>query len=384
MEILRDNPELMDSLSGKLLVASLKGDLSYVTQLLEEGADPNISLPGIPSSKPLLTLLYEYPDLDLNLVRLFIMKGAKITSLDINIVLKSPNYLSIIRLLLDNEAIRMNDLIMTTLELYNVTRLKKILSELDDYKMNITDSIGNTTILMNVMERGRQRTCLEAVKLLLEYGADPNIQNYQGDTALIKACYHSPPSDVNMIKLLLNYGANPNIQNHKGENALIAACYYSDINAVKTLLSYSKKRINTNIQDNKGKTALMYAVERDYSSIVDLLLKDEYGTVTNIKDKRGRKAYDITYNNDIKRKLKTHEDRRVGIYADSIAELPGGPDIGRRIAEFLFGSKKKSVRKPRKSVRKNKSKKKSVKKSTKKNTKKKSIRKKSIRKKRVM
>lgn len=58
---------------------------------------------------------------------------------------------------------------------------------------------------------------LDQVKKCLEGGADPNLQmRSDGDTALHRAVEHLPQA----IPLLLQYAANPNIENRRGETAL--------------------------------------------------------------------------------------------------------------------------------------------------------------------
>jgi len=47
------------------------------------------------------------------------------------------------------------------------------------------------------------------VRLLLEHGADPNIQNEYGDTPLHKAAYNG---HVDVVKLLLEHGRRPKHQ----------------------------------------------------------------------------------------------------------------------------------------------------------------------------
>ena len=53
------------------------------------------------------------------------------------------------------------------------------------------------------------------VRALLEAGANPNIQNNRGDTALMVAIYEDP----SLIKLLIGFGADPTILNNNNDNA---------------------------------------------------------------------------------------------------------------------------------------------------------------------
>ena len=56
----------------------------------------------------------------------------------------------------------------------------------------------------------------KGVKFLLENGADPNIVNESGDTALIDAA----SGNLEIVRLLLTHGANPNAPSTCKDNAL--------------------------------------------------------------------------------------------------------------------------------------------------------------------
>ena len=51
----------------------------------------------------------------------------------------------------------------------------------------------------------------------MEHGANPNVQDASGDTALSFAVF---ANDLEMVKLLLNAGANPNLKNTSGLSAM--------------------------------------------------------------------------------------------------------------------------------------------------------------------
>ena len=63
---------------------------------------------------------------------------------------------------------------------------------------------------------------LEMVELLLQNGANPNIKNNEGVTALKSAC-EKGENNLEKIKLLLKYGANPAIRNKYGNTAYSSA-----------------------------------------------------------------------------------------------------------------------------------------------------------------
>ena len=96
---------------------------------------------------------------------------------------------------------------------------------------------------------------LELVKVLLEWGADPNIQDDNGYTALMDA-----GESERVTRLLLVGGADPNIQNNDGETPLMRSSKTGHLEVVKVLLEYGADPGMTN---KKGKTALMMATDQD-------------------------------------------------------------------------------------------------------------------------
>ena len=82
-------------------------------------------------------------------------------------------------------------------------------------------STGYCSPLMAAMRFGN----LEIAKLLLENGADPNIQDEYGNTLL-----HSAVSDENIeeVKLLIKYGADMNKKNSRGFTPLMRAVRYKE------------------------------------------------------------------------------------------------------------------------------------------------------------
>ncbi|MCI4407753.1 MAG: ankyrin repeat domain-containing protein [Thermofilum sp.] len=70
--------------------------------------------------------------------------------------------------------------------------------------------------LIDAVLRGNKRH----VEELLSKGYDPNLQDWDGNTALHYACQEG---DVEMVELLLRHGADPDIENNDGETPLTIA-----------------------------------------------------------------------------------------------------------------------------------------------------------------
>ncbi len=75
----------------------------------------------------------------------------------------------------------------------------------------------------------------ESVKILLSYGVDINLQDVDGDTALILSCRWNRKK---CVKLLCESGADINIKNYYGCYALVVSYYHSCIECIKILSMY--------------------------------------------------------------------------------------------------------------------------------------------------
>lgn len=79
---------------------------------------------------------------------------------------------------------------------------------------------------------------IEAVEILLEYGADVNTVDNWGDTPLINAIYYEVSPEV--VELLLRYGANPNIVDDEGFTAYDYAEQFDLVEYIEILDRYAK------------------------------------------------------------------------------------------------------------------------------------------------
>ncbi|KAL2220464.1 ankyrin repeat-containing domain protein [Thermoascus aurantiacus ATCC 26904] len=175
------------------------------------------------------------------------------------------------RILLDHGA-NINSLARNMTALYLAARdnfievVKTLLSYQPDLEIECDDTgytaldvavvEGDTEVVRLLLEAGAdvnhkarfdtfplQRAKEDTMKALLEYNPIMDLQDGYGDTAL-----HKPSRDtstpISIIKLLINGGANPEIRNKLGETALFTAVGNSNIEAVEYLIS---KRAERNI-----------------------------------------------------------------------------------------------------------------------------------------
>ena len=134
--------------------------------------------------------------------------------------------------------------------------------------INYQNSAGWSALMMASANSNRYSNN-EIVKLLLEHGADPNLQDVYEYTALMYSSQDSNTvSNNETVKLLLDHNADPNMENVVGWTALMYSCCNttttSNIETVKLLLDYKS---DTTLQNNcDGYTALMISCSNSNTS----------------------------------------------------------------------------------------------------------------------
>lgn len=130
----------------------------------------------------------------------------------------------------------------------------------------------------------------EIVQLLLEHGADPNMQ-MQGSrkNALTEIAYNTAPATIQM---LLDWGADPNLAGWCGQVPLMQAARLGLTEIVRMLI---EKGADVNAADDAGSTPLMYVASdaaggEDKKTIHAARLLIEHGADVNAVDKDGKTA----------------------------------------------------------------------------------------------
>jgi len=95
---------------------------------------------------------------------------------------------------------------------------------------------------------------INKIKELIRMGADVNAVGQNDQTALHYICSYDGTSEI--VSVLLESGADPNIQDDEGRTALHCAVFGQNIEEAKLLLKFNA---NPNIKMNDGRTSLHYA-----------------------------------------------------------------------------------------------------------------------------
>jgi len=182
-----------------------------------------------------------------------------------------------------------NTELMVDIILYEGSNVKKILKK-DKTMVNKQNNKGWTALMIICRNSSKFKNYEEIIKLLLEYGADPNVRDNIGWTALMLASRNSNiDSTEGTVKILLEYGADPNIKDNNGWTALMMSSRYSNTEStegtVKLILEY---RADPNIKNDDGWTSLMLASRSlnmdSTEGTVRLLLRYIYDINNEIKD----------------------------------------------------------------------------------------------------
>ena len=74
--------------------------------------------------------------------------------------------------------------------------------------------------------------------------------------------------DPCIVELLLKHGADVNVKDNYGRTALIQAAVYGYTKIAEFLIKHG---VNVNVKDNNGDTALIYAIRRGHTETANLL-----------------------------------------------------------------------------------------------------------------
>jgi ankyrin repeat protein len=145
---------------------------------------------------------------------------------------------------------------------------------------NIADPNGNTALMM-VAEKGGEKIA----PLLLAHGAKVDLQNHAGQTALFLTTV-APAGHfsltrkfylkrVHVMQMLLGKGANVNTKSKNGMTPLMMAASNENTEMVEALL---KQHADVTVHDAQGQTALKLAQQHKSADAIVRLLKEAGAT----------------------------------------------------------------------------------------------------------
>ena len=159
-------------------------------------------------------------------------------------------------------------------EASTVEVLKELISA--GAKIDATNSGGQNALF------GAARNNVEAVNLLIKLGANPNVRDEDGDTALMSMAAYG---EIETFQTLVDKGADMNVVDYEGRTTLMAAVF-NENPAIAELLVRLAANVDAAASD--GTTALMIAAENDRPKALSLLIAA--GAKVNAKDADGLTA----------------------------------------------------------------------------------------------
>ena len=129
---------------------------------------------------------------------------------------------------------------------------------------------------------------LDIAKLLLEQGADINVQDKHGKTSLHAA---QEGHEQQVIELLLEQGAKVDARDNLGKTTLHYSAGDGAIKEEEIVKLLINAGADVNARDDEGKTPLHYAVEEREKRNVEVLINR--GADVNVRDNHGQTLIDV-------------------------------------------------------------------------------------------
>ena len=192
-------------------------------------------------------------------------------------------------------AVENNDLEMA--KLFLKSPVKYATSEIELLAISCSKLIGDDQV--NDQNKITNENIFNLVKLLIDGGVNINAQDEQGCAVLFYIARKCESSAA--INVLLNYGADPNLVDLKGKTALID--FVSNFSGAESATSskifqllVNAKSVDLNAQDKDGNTVAHYIASKNLFIMFEILL--ETGARLKISNASGDLPLDLAFKND--------------------------------------------------------------------------------------
>jgi len=167
--------------------------------------------------------------------------------------------------------------------------------------INVTDCIGSTALYQAILHSHKDKASNDAksvIDVLLEYKADVNSADVDNQTPLCRAAYCGMLDIVG--KMLHSYGRKPN----KG-SPLSSACYQQNVEVVDMLLNHGANPNPVPTSYYNPSLPLLVAADKDNGEAVEMLLK--CGAKMDVTDSDGNTALHRAIEGCYKSSRQSHE-----------------------------------------------------------------------------
>ncbi len=137
---------------------------------------------------------------------------------------------------------------------------------------------------------------VEIVRMLIDAGANVNVQTNYGKTPLHWAAWNGR---VEVVRMLIGAGADVNLKDNDGWTPLHVAAGYGRVEIARMLID---AKADLNVQDNSEQTPLHRAADNGRVDIARMLIAA--GARKDISNIAGKFPYDLTNNYELKNLLR--------------------------------------------------------------------------------